>query len=48
MKEQLFTKLNKVIDLKKLKNEGYLKYVSSGYMDLNLDVVDYNKQHLNL
>jgi len=29
-------------NLGKLKEEGYLKYVSSGLMDLNLDVIDFN------
>ena len=43
MEKKLFKKLSKVINLEKLKEKGYLKYISSGLMDLNLDVIDYNK-----
>ena len=43
MEKKLFKKLCEVVNLEKLKEEGYLKYVSSGLMDLNFDVIDFNK-----
>ena len=37
MYERIYQKLSKIIDLDKLRLKGALKYISKGFMDLNLD-----------